>query len=80
MSTRHLSIKVGEHLGFHLKTEGSVKDPFLSCDICANSKFNVICLRQSKNVSLILKLRFTKLYYSKNITLDLIDNYLHRFC
>ena len=41
MSTRHLSIKVGEHLGFHLKTESLVKDHIMSCDICANSKFNV---------------------------------------
>ena len=40
MSTCHLSFRVGEHLGFHLKTESSVKDHILSCDICANSKFN----------------------------------------
>ena len=41
MSTRDLSIKVGKHLGFHLKTESSVKDHIMSCDICANSNFNV---------------------------------------
>ena len=41
MSTHHLSIRVGEHLGFRLKTESSVKDHIMSCDICADSKFNV---------------------------------------
>ena len=41
VSTRHLSIRVGEHLGFHLKTERSVKNHVMSCDICANTKFNV---------------------------------------
>ena len=41
MSTRHLSIRVGEHLSFHLKTESSVKEHIMSCDICVNSKFNV---------------------------------------
>ena len=41
MSTGHLSIRVDKHLGFHLKTESSVKDHIMSCDICANSKFNV---------------------------------------
>ena len=41
MSTRHLSIKVGEHLGFYLKAESSVKDHIVSCDICANTEFNV---------------------------------------
>ena len=39
MSTRHLRIRVV--LCFHLKTESSVKDPFMSCDICADTKFNV---------------------------------------
>ena len=28
-------------LGFHLKTESSVKEHIMSCDICANSKFNI---------------------------------------
>ena len=41
MSTRHLSIRVGEYLSFHLKTESSVKDHIMSCDICADFKFNV---------------------------------------
>ena len=41
MSTRHLSIRLGEHLGFYLKTDSAVKDHIMSCDICANSKFNV---------------------------------------
>ena len=41
MPTGHLSIRLGEHLGFHLKTKSSVKDHIMSCDICANSKFNV---------------------------------------
>ena len=40
MSTRHLSIRMGEHLGFYLKAESSVKDHIMSCDTCANSKFN----------------------------------------
>ena len=41
MSTRHLSTRLGEHLGFQLKTESSVKEHIMSCDICSNSKFNV---------------------------------------
>ena len=41
MSTRHLSTRVGEHLGFHLKTESSVKEHIMSCDSCSNIKFNV---------------------------------------
>ena len=41
MPTCHLSNRVGEHLGFHLKTESSVKDHNMFCDICDNSKFNV---------------------------------------
>ena len=41
MSTRHLSIRVGEHLGFYLKTESSVEDYITSCNICANTKFNI---------------------------------------
>ena len=41
MSTRHLSTRVGEHLGFHLKTESSIKEHILSCDSCSNIKFNV---------------------------------------
>ena len=33
---------IDEHLGFCLKTESSVKDhTIMSCDICANIKFNV---------------------------------------
>ena len=32
---------MGERLGFHLKTKSSVKDRIMSCNICANSKFNV---------------------------------------
>ena len=41
MSTRHLITRVGEHLGFQLKTESSVKEHIMSCDICSNTKFNV---------------------------------------
>ena len=41
MSTRHLSIRVGELLGFHLKIKSSVKDRSISCDICANTKYKV---------------------------------------
>ena len=41
MSTRHLSTRVGEHLAFQLKTESSVKEHIMSCDICSNTKFNV---------------------------------------
>ena len=41
MSTRHLSTRVGEHLGFQLKTESSVKEHIMSCAICSNTKFNV---------------------------------------
>ena len=41
MSTRHLCIRVGEHLGFRMKTKSSVKDQLMSCDICANTKFNI---------------------------------------
>ena len=28
-------------LGFHLKTESSVKEHIMSCDICANFKLNL---------------------------------------
>ena len=41
MSTSHLSTRVGEHLGFRLKTESSFKKHIKSCDICSNTKFNV---------------------------------------
>ena len=41
MLTRHLSTRVGEHLGFQLKTNSSVKEHIMSCDICSNTKFNV---------------------------------------
>ena len=41
MPTRHLSTSVEEHLGFHLKTESSVKEHIMSCDSCSNIKFNV---------------------------------------
>ena len=41
MSTPHLSIRMGEYLSFHLKTEGSIKNHIMSCNICANSKFNI---------------------------------------
>ena len=41
MSTCHLSTRVGEHLGFHLKTESSVKEHIMSYDSCSNIKFNV---------------------------------------
>ena len=41
MSTHHLSIRLSEHLGFHLKTESTIKDHIMSCDICSNSKFNI---------------------------------------
>ena len=41
MSTHHLSIKVGEHLSFHLKTESSIKDHIMFSNICGNSKFTI---------------------------------------
>ena len=41
MPTRHLSIRMSEHLSFYLKTEGSIKNHIMSCNICANSKFNI---------------------------------------
>ena len=64
MSTRYLRIRVGEHLGFHLKIKSSAKDRIMSCDICANFKFNVNLLKIIKkcNSTIILKLKFTKLY------------------
>ena len=83
MSTRRLSSRVVKHLGTYLKTESSVKDRILSCDFGAAIKFNVNSFKIIKNAILILKLKFTKLYLSKNITSDLIDNYSgmdHYFC
>ena len=41
MLTRHLSIRVGEHLRFHLKTESFVKNHIMSCDIYPNTKDNI---------------------------------------
>ena len=70
MSTRRLSSRVVKHLGTYLKTESSVKDRILSCDFDADSKFNVNSFKILKNAILILKLKFTKLYSSKNITSD----------
>ena len=64
-----------EHLDFYLKTESSVKYHIVSCEMCANTKYNVNSSKIIKNVILILKLKFTKLYQSKNISLDLIENY-----
>ena len=48
MSTRHLSTRVGEHLGFHLKTESSVKEHITSCDTYSNIKFNVNSFKRIK--------------------------------
>ena len=37
----HLITEVDEHLDFQLKTESSVKEHIMSCDICSNTKFKV---------------------------------------
>ena len=55
MSTHYLSIKVGEHLGFYLKTESSVKNHIMSCDICANTRFNVNSFKIIKKCNSNLK-------------------------
>ena len=62
MSVRHLSIRVGEHLDFYLKTENSIKDHIISCDICGNTKYDVNLFKIIKNIFQILKLKFTNLY------------------
>ena len=49
--TRHLSTRVGEHLGFQLKTESSVKEHIMSYDICSNTKFNVNSFKIIKKFS-----------------------------
>ena len=41
MSTSHLSIRVGEHLNFYLKSESSFKNHIMSCDIYPNTKVNI---------------------------------------
>ena len=51
MSTRHLSTRVREHLGFHLKTESSVKDHIMSCHSCSNIKFSVNSFKIIKKCS-----------------------------
>ena len=49
MSTRHLSIRMGEHLGFHLKAESSLIDHIISYIICATTKYNVNSFKIIKN-------------------------------
>ena len=41
MSTCQLNTRVGEHLGFQLKTESSIKEHIISCDIFSSTRFNV---------------------------------------
>ena len=62
MLTHNFSCRVSEHLGFHLKTESFVKDHIMFCNICGKTKYNANSLKIIKNVILILKLNFTKLY------------------
>ena len=85
LSARHLSIRVGEYLGFYLKTESSVKDHITSGDICPDFKFNVNLFKTIKkcNSNFETKIYETLLIKKHCLTLDLIDNYLqmdHRFC
>ena len=48
MLTRHLSIRLGEYLGFHLKTESSFKYHIMFCDIRTNNKYNVNLFKMIK--------------------------------
>ena len=83
MSTRNLSSRVGEHLGIHLKTESSVKIRIMSCEISAATKFKVNFFKIIKKCNSNFKTKIYKVLLIKNITFDLIDNYLrmdHHFC
>ena len=83
MSTGHLSIRVGEHLGFYLKTESSVKDDITSWDICANFKFNVNSFKIIKKCNSNFETKIQEALLIKKDNPDLIDNYLqmhHHFC
>ena len=66
MSTRHLSIRVSEHLGFHLKTESSIKDHVMSCNICADSKFNINLFKIIKNCNSKFEAKIYKALLIKN--------------
>ena len=76
MLTSHLSIRVGEYLDFDLKTESSVKDHMISCNICANNKYNVNLFKIIKKYTSNFKTKIHEALLIKHITLDLIDNYL----
>ena len=76
MSTRHLSTRVGEHLGFHLKTESSVKEHIMSCDSCSNIKFNVNSFKIIKKCNSNFETKIHEALLIKNITPNLTDNYL----
>ena len=60
MSTRHLSISMDEHLDFHVKTESSVKDHITSCDICANTKYNLNSFKTIKKCNSNFKTKIHK--------------------
>ena len=75
MSTLHLSIRVGEHLGIYLKTESSVKDDIMSRDICANSKFNVNSFKIIKKCNSNFETKIQEALLIKKHNPDLIDIY-----
>ena len=68
MSTRHLSTRVGEHLGFHLKTESFVKEHIASCDTCSNIKFNVNSFKIIKKCNSNFETKIHEALLIKNIT------------
>ena len=74
MSTGHLSICVGEHLGFYLKAGSSVKDHIMSCGICSNSKFNINSFKIIKKCNSNFETKTHEALLMKNVTLALIDN------
>ena len=61
----HLSIRVGEHLGFHLKTESSLKVHIMSCDIWANTKYNVNSFKIIKKCNSNLETKIHKTFLIK---------------
>ena len=65
MSTRHLSNRVGENLGFHLKTESSVKGHVIYCDICANTNINVNSFKIIKKCNSTFKTKIHKPLFTK---------------
>ena len=66
MSTCHLSIEVGEHLGFRLKTESSVKTHNMSCGTCANKKYNVNSFKVIKKCNSNFETKIYKALLIKN--------------